>query len=226
MPAAHRAGCCYLLFVIVAVIASPAVAATGDGTTSSGSRSFASARRSRLLQAIVHKEGMATVDHAIAAAAAQGLLPGSAGGALVATDFGAVGNGKVDDGPALQRAIDAAQAANKALFIPAGVFITNQTLNISCNADSCPLRGEGTLRLMGESSHVTQIQAGRPLVAVIDILYNTQKGGNNDPASGHELYELMIDCNSKAQYGIRALSITRATIARVMVYYAQSAGAH
>lgn len=79
---------------------------------------------------------------------------------------------------------------------------------------------------MGESSHVTQIQAGRPLVAVIDILYNTQKGGNNDPANGHELYELMIDCNSKAQYGIRALSITRATIARVTVYYAQSAGTH
>ena len=115
-------------------------------------------------------------------------------------------------GPALQRAIDAAQNANKALFIPAGK--ASQPLHISTeedrleakaplkarslgsarelsvlghrgfhhqpnaqhnmrnhptackrlfslvhnvmygqNADTCPLKGQGTLRLMGESSH-------------------------------------------------------------------------
>ena len=87
---------------------------------------------------------------------------------------------------------------------------------------------------------------------MIDILYDT-KDPAGAPANGHELYELMIDCNAKAvskpnaqfrprnvawkrsanyfqvsfgpqEYGVRALSLVRATIARVRVAYAQSVG--
>ena len=37
-------------------------------------------------------------------------------------DFGAVGDGIANDGAALQAAIDAASASNKALYFPAGVY--------------------------------------------------------------------------------------------------------
>ena len=42
----------------------------------------------------------------------------------------------------------------------------------------------------------------------------------------HELYELRVDCDGKAQYGVRALSLTRATIARVAVCWLGRTTAH
>jgi hypothetical protein len=52
-----------------------------------------------------------------------------------------------------------------------------------------------------QTDSVTLGQAGRALVAVIDVLYNTANGGNSDPASGHEQPRAMgpfIQCSYTA----------------------------
>lgn len=49
-------------------------------------------------------------------------------------DYGAVGDGTTDDSGAIQDAIDAALAAGKGLYVPAGVYRCNHTLTISSSA--------------------------------------------------------------------------------------------
>ena len=50
---------------------------------------------------------------------------------LSAKDFGAVGNGIVDDTFALQTALTAANLNNKTLFIPAGIYVTTSQLTVN-----------------------------------------------------------------------------------------------
>jgi hypothetical protein len=52
----------------------------------------------------------------------------SANEVVDARDFGAVGDGISDDGPALQAAIDAAQYGRKPLVVPAGLYAISSTL--------------------------------------------------------------------------------------------------
>ena len=55
-------------------------------------------------------------------------------GGLSAKDFGAVGDGQADDGPALQRAISAALEQGRTLLLPAGHYLVNATLSIASSA--------------------------------------------------------------------------------------------
>ena len=61
------------------------------------------------------------------------LLPAHGGGAalLDAAAYGATGDGATDDAPALQRAVDAAAAAGRAVFLPKGVYRLSASLNLT-----------------------------------------------------------------------------------------------
>lgn len=71
---------------------------------------------------------------------------------ISAADFGAKGDGVTDDTTALQNAINAAFAAKKALFIPAGVYLTNPLTIKSGNHFAQP----GVI-IYGEGVNATQI---------------------------------------------------------------------
>jgi hypothetical protein len=77
-------------------------------------------------------------------AALVAMLPANAGGALqgsgvgvnlnVQTDFGAIGDGVIDDTVALQSAIDAGARQFRPVFLPVGVYRTTRPLIIPSNA--------------------------------------------------------------------------------------------
>lgn len=60
---------------------------------------------------------------------------------LTARDFGAVGDGITDDGPALQAAMNAAGSAGRYLVIGEGTFRTTMPLTLSGNAAGLTMRG-------------------------------------------------------------------------------------
>ncbi|HEX3696517.1 MAG TPA: glycosyl hydrolase family 28-related protein [Polyangia bacterium] len=59
---------------------------------------------------------------------------------LSITDFGATANDGSDDGPAIQRAIDAARSQNKVLWIPPGTF---ESTSVPFNVSNVTIRGSG-----------------------------------------------------------------------------------
>jgi hypothetical protein len=63
--------------------------------------------------------------------------------------YGALGNGSTDDTAAIQAAIDAAEAAGAALFIPAGTYITSAALDIT-----------GPITILGAGRDLTIISNG------------------------------------------------------------------
>ena len=132
----------------------------------------------------------------------------AAGQALNARDFGAVGDGRADDAPALQRAIDAAQLSRQKLAIPAGVYLVKSMLKVHYNngpeaaqwsnctfnsTDSVMIPGwcPAALHLVGDGGWglETTIRAGALMDAVIDVGFGPKgpsvpRGG---PSQGHEV---------------------------------------
>ena len=68
-------------------------------------------------------------------------------------DFGAVGNGAVDDQPAIQAAIDAAEAANLALRIPAGRYLLGATIEWGSANVFGDGRGKTILEVASHATH-------------------------------------------------------------------------
>lgn len=66
--------------------------------------------------------------------------------ALIITDFGATPNDGTDDADAIQRAIEAATAAGKALVVPEGTFNVGKTLQVRSGNS---FYGPGTLQFIG-----------------------------------------------------------------------------
>eukprot|EP01045_Picozoa_sp_COSAG04_P028852 COSAG04_NODE_4588_length_2003_cov_2.347689_1_plen_277_part_00 len=98
-------------------------------------------------------------------------------GGLSAKDFGAVGDGQADDGPALQRAISAALEQGRTLLLPAGHYLVNATLSIASSArQGYAVPGPGyakhPLRLVGEGGALSAIVAGSPMHAVLNFSAN------------------------------------------------------
>jgi hypothetical protein len=104
------------------------------------------ARANRLLG--FDSNGDATVfprDSGLLTAPFPGAVPRTAedklGERLSARDFGAIGNGTTDDGPALQAAMNAAAASGKALLVGEGTYRTTLPLNLPGAAAGLVMRG-------------------------------------------------------------------------------------
>lgn len=72
---------------------------------------------------------------------------------LSVRDYGAVGNGAADDGPAIQRGIDASQQQQRALWFPAGVYAVSQGLVVRCTKPFHGRPAANTSKLVGEGQH-------------------------------------------------------------------------
>lgn len=100
-------------------------------------------------------------------------------------DFGAVGDGVTDDTAAIQAAV----AANKFVYLPAGTYKVSASIDLK----TYPQAG-----LIGESSELTIIKANAVITQVINLYDTADIGGGND----YQLTNLRIDGNNLATYGV------------------------
>jgi hypothetical protein len=78
---------------------------------------------------------------------------GAAWARISVTDFGATGDGRTNDGPAIQAAIDAALAdGSLCVWFPPGDYITNRTILASGSADR-PMKSPVSLRGYGTAAN-------------------------------------------------------------------------
>ena len=145
---------------------------------------------------------------------------------LSVTDFGAVGDGKTDNAPAIQAAIDQAQREYRAVYVPAGIYRVDTGLVVNTTAKNAakysvgtphwrvaPLRmvGEGATNGMGQSV----IFAGGPMSAV--LTYASRQPGTGatqfpppNTTYNHALEQLTLDANGVANFSVYAPSIVGA----------------
>ena len=136
-------------------------------------------------------------------------------------------DGRTDDAAALQRGIDAAQAAARTLFLPAGRYVVNATLLVRPFRHDVRNSPFKPLRLLGEGEYASTIVAGKALDTVIDILPCTNPAHSS---SGHSIEQLTVDAADSAlpggaptglggtplaNFSIRALGTTRTWLTRV-----------
>jgi hypothetical protein len=148
---------------------------------------------------------------------------------LNARDFGAKGDGKADDAPALQRAVDAGQRLGHAVFIPAGLYLLNSTLIVRADftgRDDYGVPGDGqhnsSLRLQGEGMQLTQLRAVSAMTSVLSFARGP--GFEAGQAEQHEVTDLLLNGSNIATYGVNAPGICRTIFSRVHVFGSVQAG--
>ena len=107
-------------------------------------------------------------------------------------DFGATGNGTTDDTTAIQAAIYYAQTNGGCVYLPAGVYIISNSLNVQINSGGLPykrpsIRGDGV-------GATTILQTANASGLVIN-------GSLADPADYMELADFTIQGRDGANYG-------------------------
>ena len=135
----------------------------------------------------------------------------------------------MDDAPALQRAIDAAQRQNRALLLPAGSYTINATLLVRCcRKGTAPM--VPPLRLIGEGPLQTLIEPGRQMTALIamtganDTVLPGLPGKSTAMAEYHEISQIYLNAQSLADYALLAPVLSRGRIADLKVIGAVKAG--
>jgi hypothetical protein len=146
------------------------------------------------------------------------------GGMLDAKQFGAVGDGVTDDGPALQRALDASLQQHRALFVPAGTYLVNNTLTVRNNKEA-QYSAWGSVRLLGEGNlgRQTVITPGRTLTAILAFASAGPQGASwacagcpalGNTTDGHSVEGVAFDSNRLANFSVFGPAVCRSEFLR------------
>jgi hypothetical protein len=130
-------------------------------------------------------------------------------------DFGAVGDDVADDTAAIQAAIDYGAPLGKAIYFPAGVYRTTQTVGILQTDPS-----QFGLHIVGENNIYTEIKADHssgPVLAlnrsfgcVHDIALTASTSRNTGAAGSN--YGLLMEAPDSAGQSVAAMSIRRVRV--------------
>jgi hypothetical protein len=130
-------------------------------------------------------------------------------------DFGAVGDDVADDTAAIQAAIDYGAPLGKAIYFPAGVYRTTQTVGILRTDPS-----QFGLHIVGENNIYTEIKADHssgPVLAlnrsfgcVHDIALTASTSRNTGAAGSN--YGLLMEAPDLAAQAVAAMSIRRVRV--------------
>lgn len=156
------------------------------------------------------------------------------GGMLDVKQFGAIGDGKVDDAPALQQALDASQQQHRALFISAGTYLINTTLTVR-NPREPKYSSWGSVRLLGEGNlgGQTVITPGRVLTALLAFSSAGPQGASwacdncpplGNTTNGHSVEGIMFDANRMANFSVFGPAVCRSEFLRCSFNGARVAG--
>eukprot|EP01043_Picozoa_sp_COSAG02_P053796 COSAG02_NODE_5996_length_3885_cov_1.818806_2_plen_264_part_00 len=159
------------------------------------------------------------------------------GPGLSALDFGAVGDGVCteaadrswtkctgrDQSAALQRAIDAAQAQARTLYLPAGVYMVNTTLTIRKPSENASISKPqpyvtAGLRIIGEGMANTIIVAQHSMEAVVAYEGNEVEPDLAGVTSGHSMESLSVSAAKLATHAIYGPAIIWSRWVRVGVF--------
>lgn len=155
------------------------------------------------------------------------------GSPLNALDFGAVGDGVVDDTAALQAAIDAAGAAHTTLVIPAGLYKTTATLyidtpNTIIYGIGNPSRGGGASAPQGGISEGSVIQYTGTTTAV-QVSNSRSANPDTDPTNplfifGVQIHNLRIEVPATCQKALYIYQAANSYFFNIKMWGAQSTG--
>ena len=122
-------------------------------------------------------------------------------------NFGAVGDGKTDDTQPIQKAINEAIESGGTVFIPQGIYLITETIQI-------PLLSYSTKRTLGIESEWATIKAGKEMDSCINV----------NIAAFLTIQRLIIDGNNLAKHGFTAFKISGKTalVEQICVHKAKS----
>jgi len=130
-------------------------------------------------------------------------------------DFGAVGDGIVDDTTAIQNAINAGAPLGKAIFFPSGIYRTTQTVGFTKNDPQ-----QFGLHIVGENNIYTEIKAdhssgpvlslNRSFGSVSDIALTASTSRNIGVAGSN--YGLLMEAPDSTGQAVAAMSIRRVRV--------------
>ncbi|HZD26083.1 MAG TPA: glycosyl hydrolase family 28-related protein, partial [Alphaproteobacteria bacterium] len=145
-----------------------------------------------------------TAGAGVARAAPAAGLAGPTGQLLNALDFGATGDGKSDDAPALQRALDAVigDTNGGVLMIPPGIYRVDRPLRIETRngkhgnvTHACAIQAQGA-RLL------STIRSGEPVLEIVShsVVRFLRIDGLEIQGNGHEGHGLALTCVERGRY--------------------------
>ena len=141
-------------------------------------------------------------------------------------DYGAVGNGVNDDLPA----INAAMGENKPIFFPAGRYRVNNEIVVPANATNVAFIGVGTSQWpynpqeggpsISPFKTETMLYYVGPINQLKSVVRVSAEASNVEPTnqvSGFKMFDIGVDANSKAGYGLTIANVNDPLISGVSV---------